>query len=602
MSGYKYLTYEEIVDGLLALAKTHPKICKVYTAQERYGLPHAGECGEEKCKQWVVAVGNIERHTRFTPEVFFSGALHGNERIGPNAVYHLVQYLVASYGKVPFVTRMVDTRLTVAMPMPNAWGYHRSRRDELGMDPNRDFAFDTSPTSCMQTIAARSVNEVWQAHLFQLGVTFHGGDNLIGYPWGDFSHCRRSDESKARHREECDSGYVAADKVAMEALGKFMVEVSGSYRDTGNYRLGEMNKVIYAVHGGMEDWAYGGSWHNAKTTCSPTTYGGYRADRTTYSDSTLRALLFLVETADDKIPPSNTLGKVQGGEGETSAPFDFLSHGAGGKLDGHIPRNLRLSLAVLDGAEPYVNIQHVRRPEGVRASSAAGVSVTILAHAVLHGIEALEKVEVECLPAGVACAVERVNKSSWAPWGKLGKDLFSVSITANYSRRLNAKNLKVRIGVNGDSSWRSIPSKASERDKHQLHWVHSRVDPSYLVEKGGKAIAGKSVWWSSVVHVPLVAGDASKRETAAPNRSMPPKLLSMLQPLVDSGERVPPPRPPVPAHMLRSEPFAGNDLQKGVSLERVVANDDPLSPYYVFFAIQCCFVFAVVFRRRRLRS
>lgn len=71
MSGYKYLTYEEIVDGLLALAKTHPKICKVYTAQERYGLPHAGECGEEKCKQWVVAVGNIERHTRFTPEVFF---------------------------------------------------------------------------------------------------------------------------------------------------------------------------------------------------------------------------------------------------------------------------------------------------------------------------------------------------------------------------------------------------------------------------------------------------------------------------------------------------------------------------------------------------
>ena len=54
-----------------------------------------------------------------------------------------------------------------------------------------------------------------------------------------------------------------------------------------------MNPLVYPVHGGMEDWAYAGSWEpdaNAVRPCAPTTYTPYAAERTTYAPAMLRAL------------------------------------------------------------------------------------------------------------------------------------------------------------------------------------------------------------------------------------------------------------------------------------------------------------------------
>ena len=40
----------------------------------------------------------------------------------------------------------------------------------------------------MQTITARSVNELLREHIFLQILTFHGGLNAIGYPWGNYIH------------------------------------------------------------------------------------------------------------------------------------------------------------------------------------------------------------------------------------------------------------------------------------------------------------------------------------------------------------------------------------------------------------------------------
>lgn len=68
------------------------------------------------------------------------------------------------------------------MPTANALGFDRKRRDEGVLDPNRDFGYDlktegddNSSKDCMQTITARSINEVFRDHIFQLAVTFHAG-------------------------------------------------------------------------------------------------------------------------------------------------------------------------------------------------------------------------------------------------------------------------------------------------------------------------------------------------------------------------------------------------------------------------------------------
>ena len=57
----------------------------------------------------------------------------------------------------------------------------------------------------------------------------------------------------------------------------------------------------------------------------------------------MRALTVLVETSDAKKPPTSTLGSTSG------------VYSPGGSGDGHVPRNMRLALAVIDLVQPFVN-------------------------------------------------------------------------------------------------------------------------------------------------------------------------------------------------------------------------------------------------------
>jgi predicted deacylase len=117
-------------------------------------------CEGEPCRQWVAVVGNRKLRASTTPEVFLSGALHGDETIGPASVLETVAFLVERYGQDPWVTQLVDTRTVVAIPMANAEGGSLKMRGENRVDTNRDFAFDTAPDKCMKTMAARAINEV----------------------------------------------------------------------------------------------------------------------------------------------------------------------------------------------------------------------------------------------------------------------------------------------------------------------------------------------------------------------------------------------------------------------------------------------------------
>ena len=96
------------------------------------------------------------------------------------------------------------------------------------------------------------------------------------------------------------------------------------------------------------DWAYAGSWDtNYVHACTPRTYNTYPTDRTVYSDSMLRAFNVLVEAWDRKRPYESELGSDTG----------VLK--VSGPGDGHVPRNIRLALLMVDLVEPYVQWTHI---------------------------------------------------------------------------------------------------------------------------------------------------------------------------------------------------------------------------------------------------
>jgi hypothetical protein len=64
-----------------------------------FGIKYYEKCGEDTCKLDIVTITDNQFPSEDKVQVYISGTLHGDERIGPHAAYYLIEYLVNNYGK-----------------------------------------------------------------------------------------------------------------------------------------------------------------------------------------------------------------------------------------------------------------------------------------------------------------------------------------------------------------------------------------------------------------------------------------------------------------------------------------------------------------------
>ncbi|KAF4028298.1 Zinc carboxypeptidase [Phytophthora infestans] len=312
---YEERSYGEIVNYLLELETKYQDYAEVFSVQDKYDLPTYKEVNCTRnhktvpCEQYVIKIteeATLPDPER--PELIFSGAVHGNERVGPQVVVALAELLLSHASRAdgnPWLKHLVKTRTVVIVPTANAYGYDHNVRRELNVDPNRDFPYNLgNDEECMVTTAARALNELWRDHLFQLGITFHAGTECITYEWGGKNHVGEPGKSEK-----------SPDDQSQKQLSRIMSRFGGKFEESGKYYPdGTMNDVVYAVDGGMEDWGYAASWENEFTTpkpikeCNPSSFGGYPAEKTRYNNATHRAFNVLIETSDNKQPNSTSWG------------------------------------------------------------------------------------------------------------------------------------------------------------------------------------------------------------------------------------------------------------------------------------------------------
>ena len=204
------------------------------------------------CNIWILTIEDKIAHPVGTdshkslPEIFISGAIHGRERVGPTAVIETANILLeAAYCEsLPlsinepigpndtkerwklwndqiresrlcrrslkkkgiddnhrkWLARLVTTRRIVMVPTVNSIGFFRSSDRENGMSVKSDFPFDLSISekhgkdggNCMRTIAARTINELFRTHMFQISLSFHAGMVFTGYPYGSLSNVHKT--------------------------------------------------------------------------------------------------------------------------------------------------------------------------------------------------------------------------------------------------------------------------------------------------------------------------------------------------------------------------------------------------------------------------
>eukprot|EP00804_Cyclotella_cryptica_P001296 CCRYP_017910-RA/>CCRYP_017910-RA protein AED:0.11 eAED:0.17 QI:0/0/0/1/0/0.33/3/0/709 len=581
---YQILTSRQILSRLQSLAQTYPAFVTLTTTQEWFGLERAGQVGDCEfdvdydgqttagCNVYVLVIhdklaypddgdimpgtsgnGNSSsvNHTsydtyeqssgwRYIPDVFLSGAVHGNERVGPTTLVELAELLLEaghceslprnqstaalaeafkcraalknrgiSSSDRRWLARLVATRLII--PTANALGYSRDERREDGIDPNRDFPFDILPGSeelCMQTIAGRSINELFRSHLFPIGLTFHGGMEVIGYEWGAPTYLNKD----------------APDALAQDTIANAYSRYANGFPHHRAYDYGTMNDKVYYVRGGMEDWAFAGSWDPDRVVqCNPKTYGGYPLEKTLYNNSTLRAFNMLVETSVHKHPSKQTLGN-------RSQPLDSYS----GRDNGHIARNIRLALLAVEVVEPYVIIRGIEGLEledddivpsmNSRFSNGAqydntriiwvpvGTSNEDKFKSIMWTVGGAFDIDYTEILYGLwdALPTNLVNSSDgFYPSNETLKAINSKAFTISLPSHVDAwmyppgTKLAVFARAKVDSSWRYPPTDNTPVS----HIVNARTNPAYYATNSGKIIRGREYnWWYSVP-VTLVVGD-----------------------------------------------------------------------------------------------
>lgn len=57
-----------------------------------------------------------------------------------------------------WIRHLLNTRITVIIPIANADGFSHNRREEVGIDPNRDFAFDVAVSEYLRVAHSAPVH------------------------------------------------------------------------------------------------------------------------------------------------------------------------------------------------------------------------------------------------------------------------------------------------------------------------------------------------------------------------------------------------------------------------------------------------------------
>lgn len=456
------------------------------------------------------------------------------------------------------------------LPTANALGYFRNAREEDGIDPNRDFPYDLKKDeNCMKSVAARCINEIFRRHMFQLSITFHSGQSSITYEWGAPSY---------KHN-------LSPDDEAQKQLVGGYVKYGGDLKKLGVpvYESGTMNDVVYPVRGGMEDWAYAGSWDTKHVkACTPDTWDGYPEEKTTYDDSTLRVFNTLVETSDFKTPPTIQLGTDE-------HLFDPESKGTG-----HIPRNIRLGLLMVDVVEPYVAIRNVQGARIVddiipmrRRARRSCIRSKVVSIPKDHG-----SIKVEWTVGGGF----NIDESALivAKWNDLpvdfdgenqplgdanatlvsvinGEDVDGISISKKtvqgrtkwhedkafpftshkdfgggpmYSASFNIDDyeegdvLAIFSYAKLDQYWKTQPSDVSPDVPPQSHVVNARTNTDWLHERGNQTVRGRLDWFSVPVTILIgeKGGEVLELSTRLPAGNNPDFLEAEIEEIVEDVE------------------------------------------------------------------
>jgi hypothetical protein len=264
-----YPSYDQYVTMMDTFASHHRTICELI----QFGTSVKGR------KLLCMHIsGNVNtKHSK--PEFLYSSTIHGDEVNGYVLMLRLIDYLIVNYQHNALVTKLIDSVDVFINPLFNPDGtYFNGNSSVLGatrynannVDLNRNFpdpAYGLYPNGDRQ-LETQEMMDFMSQHNFVLAANFHGGSNVVNYPWDT---------------------WLSSEKT--HADNEWYEFISQQYVDTTR-KYGSVDYFTDVTPSGITE---GGDWY---------VVNGGRQD---YTNFYLHGREVTIELGEDKTPDASTL-------------------------------------------------------------------------------------------------------------------------------------------------------------------------------------------------------------------------------------------------------------------------------------------------------
>lgn len=190
-----YPTYPAYETLMTDFAAAHPAICKLITIATL-------NSGRKILGLRISDNVNTEENE---PEFLYTSSIHGDEVTGYILMLHLADYLLSGYGTDSRITNMVNNFDIVICPLSNPDGTYKggnntvngaTRYNANNVDMNRNYPDPQEGQhpdgNSWQPETVAFMNFADQ-NSFTMGANFHGGAEVVNYPWDTWSKLTADD-------------------------------------------------------------------------------------------------------------------------------------------------------------------------------------------------------------------------------------------------------------------------------------------------------------------------------------------------------------------------------------------------------------------------
>jgi murein tripeptide amidase MpaA len=239
-----YPTYDAYVNMMTQYAANYPSICK---------LIDAGNTVQGR-KILLVKISDNVNVREAEPQLLYTSTIHGDETTGYVLMLRLIDSLLTSYGTNSRITNIIDNAEIWINPDANPDGtYHggnntvngSTRYNANGYDLNRNFPDPVYGVNSNQQQEVAVFRNLAQQNNFVLCANFHGGTEVVNYPWDTWTN---GYPDYVSHPDESWYQFIShlyADTCQAHAPSNYMNGYDDGTTNGGDW---------YVIHGGRQDY------------------------------------------------------------------------------------------------------------------------------------------------------------------------------------------------------------------------------------------------------------------------------------------------------------------------------------------------------------